>query len=88
MRTKLRLAAVLREAGLLDMAVWAEGGYYDDFETPLATPILQLVTDLTDRGRPDLAERAKSGEWDCTREEARAWVNRARISGFSIEEKH
>lgn len=74
MRTKERLAADLRKAGLLNMSLLAAQGYYDDWESALAFPIVQLVTDLEAAGRPDLAQRARNGEWDCTREEADAWA--------------
>ena len=76
--TKLRLAATLREHGLNEMAACAADGYYDDFESPLALPILQLVQDLRARGRQfyDLAERAMGGEWDGTLEESSAWFER------------
>lgn len=73
MRTKERLAAVLGDAGLGTMQQKAAAGYYDDFESPLATPIVQLVTDLRMEGRDDLAARAMNGEWDSTREEGEAW---------------
>jgi hypothetical protein len=72
-KTKERLAAVLREAGLLDMALKAADGAYDDFESDSAMPIRNLVRDLEAAGRPDLAQRAKLGEWDGTKEEAEAW---------------
>lgn len=73
MTTSERLAAVLLEHHLYDMAAKAKQGYYDDFRSPLATPIAQLVVDLYEVKRADLAERAMAGEWDGTREEAEAW---------------
>lgn len=76
MRTKERLAQVLREAKLAKMAALAAQGYYDDFESPLATPIMQLVRDLEAANRPDLAWQAKNGEWDATKEEAEEWFER------------
>ena len=74
--TKERLAAALGEAGLSVMQQRAAAGYYDDFESPLATPIIQLVTDLRAAGREDLAKLAMNGEWDSTREESQAWAKR------------
>lgn len=74
--TKARLAAVLRGRGLDEMAAKAEQGYYDDFESPLVTPIMQLVIDLTVAGHPDLAQKAKDGEFDGTLEESIAWFER------------
>lgn len=75
--TRERLAAALGEAGLSVMQQRAAAGYYDDFESPLATPIIQLVADLREAGREDLAQRAINGEWDCTPEESQAWAESA-----------
>lgn len=75
-RTKDRLTHVLEQAGLWDMARKARDGYYDDYETPIATPKIQLVVDLLTAGRADLADRAKAGEWDATREESDEWWKR------------
>lgn len=74
--TKHRLAAVLRERGLLDMALKAAQGVYDDYESELATPCVQLVTDLKAAGANDLAARAMNGEWDGTTAESEAWFER------------
>lgn len=76
MKTKERLAKVLTEAGLHDLALRAADGLYDDYESSSATPILDLVTDLLRAGRSDLAARAKHGEWDGTPEEAEAWIRK------------
>lgn len=76
MRTKERLAQVLHAVGLFAMEGKAREGYYDDVESPLATPIVQLVTDLRALGRDDLAGRAISGEWDATKEEGNDWFQR------------
>jgi hypothetical protein len=76
MRTKEKLAQVLEAAGLRGMAVAASKGYYDDFESPIETPIVQLVIDLQAAGRDDLANRAMCGEWDSTKEEADDWFQR------------
>jgi hypothetical protein len=72
--TKERLAQVLHAAGLFNMERMARAGRYDDFESELATPIVQLVADLREAGREDLAKRAINGEWDCTKEESEAWA--------------
>ena len=74
MRTKERLAAELHKAGLGNMALLAAQGYYDDWETSLATPIMQLVSDLRAAGAHDLAARAINGEFDSSREEAEEWA--------------
>lgn len=79
-----RLAAVLNEHHLFDMAKKAKEGYYDDFRSPLATPIAQLVVDLFDVKAVDLAERAMAGEWDGTREEAERWWKAQRPGTWSL----
>jgi hypothetical protein len=76
MSTKERLAAVLRAEGLNRLALNADNGMYDDFESQLATPIVQLVMDLRAVKRNDLAQRAIDGEWDGTKEEGDAWFER------------
>lgn len=76
MKTKEKLARVLREAGLKRLAVNAMNGIYDEFETPLALPLTTLVGELRAAGREDLAQRVIDGEWDCTREEADAWAKK------------
>ena len=76
-RTKDRLAAALREIGLDEIAREAERGLYDDYESPNAMPIHSLVHRLTEEGSPAalaLAERAKAGDFDGTKEEANAWA--------------
>jgi hypothetical protein len=73
MKTKDKLAAVLREHGLTDMAIRAEQGIYDDYESPEAMPINLLVNELIAAGQQDLANRAINGEFDGTAEESAAW---------------
>ena len=69
------LAADLREAGApSDMVIRAVGGYYDDFDSPLATPIMQLVEDALKAGLHGIAYMARHGKYDGTREEAEAWA--------------
>lgn len=77
MRTKERLAAALREAGLEEIAQEAERGLYDDYESPNPLPITSLVHRLGEQRTPAadaIAERAKAGEFDGTKEEADAWA--------------
>lgn len=76
MRTKDRLAAVLRQEGLQRLAGAALLGWFDDYESESATPIVDLVKELRLCGREDLAQRAIAGEWDGTAEEAKAWYER------------
>lgn len=77
-RTKERLAAAIKEADpkLVHLIKKAEAGYYDDYESPLATPCMQLVADLMQAGLNDLAKRAQDGEFDGTKEEGDAWMNK------------
>ena len=77
MHTKDRLAAELRKAGLEDMATKAAEGYYDDFLSPLDTPIVTLVCDLGKADTPEakaLRLRAMNGDFDATDDEASAWA--------------
>lgn len=68
MRTKTDLVADLlhkpeskKRTELIDKA---KEGYYHDFETPIATPKVQLVQDLEAAGFIDLAIKVKDGEYD------------------------
>lgn len=73
--TTAYLAAALQAAGAPpDMVTQARQGYYDDFRSPLAFPISQLVADAAKYGLTDIAERAKRGEFDATKAEADAWA--------------
>lgn len=73
-RTKDKLAKALKEANapkwMIDRALI---GYYDDFEGTIAMPIVVLVNDCHDNGLEDIADRAKDGEFDSTKEEAEEW---------------
>lgn len=59
------------------MIVRARAGYYDDYKSPLATPIVQLVQDALAHSLYDIAERAKRGEFDAQDWEADAWAKSA-----------
>jgi hypothetical protein len=76
MKTKERLAQALHAEGLFGMEAKAREGYYDDYESPLATPIIQLVTDLREHSANGLAKRAMDGEFDGTKEESEAWFQK------------
>lgn len=77
MKTKEKLAEAMRAAGIPEfMCERASQGYYDDFESELACPVLQLVRDLQELGTPGaikLAGRVKNGEFDATKEESDEW---------------
>ena len=74
MHTTEKLARELEKAGApTDMILKARVGDYDDYKCRSATPIIDLVRDLTRAGLPDLAQRAMNGEFDGSREEAEEW---------------
>lgn len=84
MSTAERLAKDLEALGLTSLAAAARRGHYDDFRSELPLPIVALVADLeaATRGRPEhaaeiraMADRAKNGAYDATREEAQAWAD-------------
>ena len=75
-KTKERLAQVLHAAGQFDLEKQARVGVFDDYESESATPIIDLVRALTAAGCPELADRARNGEWDATKEEADAWYSK------------
>lgn len=73
---KLARALVERRNRRLDgMIRKAREGYYDDYQSQLAMPIAQLISDLLDAGEWELAQRAQLGEFDGTPEEANDWAN-------------
>lgn len=77
MHTKDILAHELTKAGLPEMAAKAATGYYHDFLSPLATPCLQLASDLAKVGTPaalTLRARHMNGEFDATKEESDDWA--------------
>lgn len=77
MSTKERLITALINANAPQSIVnKARAGYYDDFESTIATPIQALVSDLRDVGLNDLAARAMDGDFDSTKEEAETWFKR------------
>ena len=42
----------------------AESGYYHDFDTPIATPKIQLHTDLLDAGLVEIDKKMQDGDYD------------------------
>ena len=75
-KTKDKLAVILRQRGLHDMALRAAQGVYDDFESDLVNPIMTLVEDCRKAGAHDLAMMAMSGSFDGTLAESEAWYKR------------
>lgn len=76
--TTVRLAQALRLAGAPgEMITRAEEGYYDDYKSPLAAPIYQLVLDCQAIGTSkmhNIAQMAISGEFDGQQWEADEWA--------------
>lgn len=77
-RTKDRLAKDLRMFGApAKMVEYAKNGFYDDYESPMAAPIMRLIEDCLENGLNEVAERAKNGEYDGTAEESKEWLERS-----------
>lgn len=74
--TSERLARELDRAGLpASMVEAARNGRYDEYKSPLAFPLIQLVDDLRKAGDPgNLVQRVMNGDFDCTKEESDAWA--------------
>lgn len=85
--TKDRLADELTKLGLPDLAAKARTGFYDDYLSPVADNIGQLLADLLEAvtklpnsaedraiGILNLRQRAINGEFDGTTEESEAWA--------------
>lgn len=84
--SRLRLALALRERGLATLALNAEQGFYDDFDSPLPLPKNTLIADLRQVARDnhllashavDMIRRVERGEFDNSRQEFDAWARSA-----------
>lgn len=84
--TTERLAKALEAANAPKaMITAARAGCYDDFKSESPTPCMDLVRDLYEAARqlPNhdrnlllrVAQQAKNGEFDATREESEAWAS-------------
>lgn len=74
-KTKDKLINDLKDAPAPDWMIRnAEQSLYDNFKSPLNEPILQLINDCEAIDLTQLAERAKNGEYDGTKEEANFWL--------------
>lgn len=62
-----------KNPALADMILKARVGDYDDYKSRDATPILNLIHDLSAHGLVGLVQRAMDGEFDGSREEADEW---------------
>ncbi len=75
-RTKVRLTKDLKDQNAPEWMIKAAiDGHYDDYESDIATPILQLMVDCERVGLKDIANKARNGDYDCTKEEADRWMN-------------
>lgn len=54
----------------------AREGYYNDFQSTIATPIFALIADAEKYGLPNIAYRARNGEFDASPEEAQIWFQK------------
>lgn len=73
--TTEKLARALTFAGApTAMIERARAGYYDDYKSPQAFPIMELVKDAEAAGLTAIAEAAKDGAFDATEEESDAWA--------------
>lgn len=76
--TKEKLAQALEalnDGKLKRVIRLARRGYYDDFESPLATPELELFSEMHARGYTEFCKRIVAGEFDATKEESDRWAN-------------
>lgn len=77
MNSKQKLSQALKDVNAPNyMIERAEKGYYSDFESELAMPMVQLVKDCLSLGFSNIAERAKDGEFDSTKEESDEWYEK------------
>lgn len=75
-RSTEKLVVALREDGAPPGLVFrAAGGAFHDFASESATPIIDLVRECERLGLRTIAERARNGDFDATREEAERWMN-------------
>ena len=68
------LARACQDPELAPMIRKAREGWYDDYESPEATPQMNLVADFQRMGYEGMARKAMSGKWDGTKAESDAWA--------------
>lgn len=87
MRTKDKLARDLRaDSAPQWMIKNATNGYYDDYESELAYPITQLVSDCERVGLVRIATRARNGGYDSTKSEAELWYDKQELPDTTTRE--
>jgi len=73
--TRAKLVKRLTGAGAPDFMIRnAENGYYDDYESSIAGPVIRLISDCMEYDLLDVAEEAKYGEFDSTSEETEEYL--------------
>ena len=73
--TTEKLARALLRANAPDAMIdRARKGIYDDYKSPLATPIIALVSDAREHGLAEIAERAIAGEFEAQKWEGDEWM--------------
>lgn len=83
MSTKDNLVKALEEVHApAEMIEKAKAGFYHDFESPIATPIVRLVIDARVAGLENIAQRAREGEFDATLEEGEEWLKSSGILDY------
>lgn len=65
----------------------AKAGVYNDYDSPLATPIIELVKDAEKAHLPQIAKRARAGAYDGTWAEGDAWMEREGNNLLTPEER-
>ena len=74
MKTTEKLANDLKEVKAPQWMIEnALSGYYDDYKSHVAMPIVQLVNDCHKNGLESIANKAKNGDYDATKEESDEW---------------
>ena len=68
------LAKAMQDPELMPMIRRAREGYYDDYETTIATPQMALANDFRSLGYEGMMHKAMDGRWDSTKEEGAAWA--------------
>ena len=70
------LAKACQDPELGPMIRKAREGWYDDYDSPEATPQMNLAADFRRMGYEGMARKAIDGLWDGTKAESDAWAAR------------
>lgn len=73
--TEKLVQALIDSYAPLELIKKAENNNFNDFKSDSATPIIDLVMECEKLGLKSVADRARNGEFDATKEEAQAyWI--------------